>query len=204
MIRCITLTRRHSSKLVFCLLATAPLSCADWVSDYFANSISHGVSSFQAQNRGFYTAGGFSGRHRSRTEHPVSINLPKLDLGCGGVDLFLGGVSFLSPERLVKKLQGMIQMTPTIALDFAIKTWCKECSESMSKFAAMTDGLNAMNLNECAMSKRLVATVGQGDPNILGALWGEVTSDIKLSSWKTTGKWLVRSQGSASVNSVQG
>ena len=75
-----------------------------------------------------------------------------------------------------------MQTAPVVLADYALKTWCKECSETIGKITNITNALNSMQINECALSKRVVATVGQGDPNILGAMWGEMTAEMKLGN----------------------
>ena len=154
----------------------------DWVDSFFGQTRSmHGASSFQSQQRGFYSAGGFSGRHRSSTDYLMTVSLPKVKTGCGGVDAFYGGMTFLNPDYLVKKFNNMLQMLPAVAFDMALKEVAKELSESMGKLTAITDYLNNIQMNECAMAKRLVTTVRQGNPDILGEMWGEMTGDQQLN-----------------------
>ncbi len=174
----------------------------DWVDSFFSNTSSHGSSSLHTQQRGFYSAGGFSGRHRSETEYVMTLSLPKLETGCGGITAFLGGMSFLDADYLMKKLQGMIQAVPTVAFDMAMKEFCKECSETLGRLTALTDYLNNIQVNECAMAKRLVTTVSQGDANIAGALWGEMTSDQALNlgnnrNWYEVGRAIRQNQNEA-------
>ena len=152
----------------------------DWVSSFFSNSVGHGSASFKSQQRGFYTAGGFSGRMQVKTEHPLSMSLPKLKIGCGGLDLFNGGMTFLDAEYLMQKMEGMLQSAALVAFDMALKEMCKECSETLGKVESIIDYLNNIQMNECAMGKRLVATVKAGDPNILQNLWGEMTGEERM------------------------
>ncbi len=155
-------------------------SAANWAEDWFDNSVSTPSSSFDGQKRGFYNAPGFSGRVHVATDNPITVTTPKIEAGCGGIDMFLGGVSFLDEDYLVQKFQNIMQAAPAVAFDMALKTMCKECSETITKLEAAANWLNGLQMNECAMSKKLVATVSEGDPNVLKPMWGEMTSGVSL------------------------
>src|SRR5690606_32320187 len=103
-------------------LSSSPVVASKGVDDWFDNAVYDSPDSFSSQKRGYYTAGGFSARVKSTTEYPVTISMPKLSAGCGGIDAFLGGFSFLDADYIVEKLQGMIQAAPYVAFQMALKT----------------------------------------------------------------------------------
>ncbi|MFO1259340.1 MAG: conjugal transfer protein TraH [Gammaproteobacteria bacterium] len=167
------------------LVASISLFCcgaanADWVNNWFDHSKIDGASSYKNQQRGFYSAGGFSGRFNTATDHLLTISKPKLSSGCGGIDGFMGGISFLDEDYIVQKFQSMMQVAPAMAFDMVLKTMCKECSETLTKLDAAATWLNSLQLNECAMSKRMVVTASKADPNIMGEVWNEITSGVSL------------------------
>lgn len=128
------------------------------------NSFSHGRESFcryQNQQRGFYSAGGFSGRYRMTNDFLVTASPPRLEVGCGGIDLFGGGFTYLDPEYLVEKFERIIQAAPAFAFDLAMTQYCQVCKDSMNTLTAITDQLNSIQLNDCRMSKRLVQAVSE-------------------------------------------
>ncbi len=166
----------------FCgMLCVAPVIADSWVDSWLSQRTTTSPGYFEGQKRGYFTAGGLQARWRMSTDNPVSVSMPRIRAGCGGVDLFMGGVSFLDPEFLVDKFQRIIQAAPALAFDMAMKEMCKECSESMSKLEAATNWLNNLQLNDCAISKRIVATTKSDDPDILGAVWNEVTGGVSLN-----------------------
>lgn len=172
--------------MIFAICATSVLLCqppaakAGWVDDWFDNAVVTGSSSYENQQRGFYSAGGFSGRINTAVDYPITVALPKLNSGCGGVDLFLGGMSFLDEDYLVEKFQNIIQAAPALAFDIALKVMAKELSDSMSKLEGATNWLNNLQLDDCAISKKIVATVSEDDPDVLGSIWNEITSGVSL------------------------
>lgn len=171
---------RSCRTLLIMTLLVARAAQAGWVDDWFDNAVVTGRSSYENQQRGFYTAGGFSARVNVATDYPITVSLPRLDSGCGGVDLFLGGMSFLDEDYLVEKFQNIIQAAPALAFDIALKVMAKELSDSMSKLESATNWLNSLQLDDCAISKRVVATVAEDDPEILGSVWNEITSGVSL------------------------
>ncbi len=155
---------------------------AEWVDDWFSSATVNGPSSFNNQQRGFYDAGSFQARFNNNTDYLATIQLPKLKSGCGGIDGFLGGISFLDEDYLVAKMQGMIQAAPAVAFDIALQTMSKSMADTIGKLEAATTWLNNIQLNECAMSKRVVTALHEkDDPDILGEIYGEMTSDVSLS-----------------------
>src|SRR3546814_12020168 len=85
---------------------------SDWSSD---------VCSSDLQARGYVTAGGFSGRVDVHHDYLTSVTLPKVRAGCGGIDMFLGGMSFLDPDYLVQKLESILQAAPAVAFQYLLE-----------------------------------------------------------------------------------
>jgi conjugative transfer pilus assembly protein TraH len=173
----------RSLLIIFIALCSVHASGADWVDDWFDNAVSTGPSSFKNQKRGFYSLGGYQGRINTSVDHPVSVQLPKLSSGCGGVNLFYGGVSFMDEEFLVQKLENAMQAAPAIAFDMAIKTVTKEFSESLAKFEQIANQLNSLQLSDCAIAKSAVTTVVEGRYSDMGSdIWRTVTNEQSLGS----------------------
>lgn len=160
------------------------LNAADWVDDYFSNSVTTSPSSFENQKRGFYSLGSFQGRINTSTDPLFSVNLPKASGGCKGLDLFMGSFSMLDEEFLVQKLENAMQAAPAIAFDMALKTLTKEFSETLAKFEQITNMLNGIQVNDCAIAEGAVQAVlpvewgGQPMEQVLG----KATSQFKLDS----------------------
>ncbi len=126
---------------------------ATWLDNWYDNvmSSSSGVNYFEGQKRGYVTFGSFSLRMPTRTDYLFSIEKPHLKIGCGGIDAFMGGFSFLNPDYLVQKVQAMLQAAPFIAFDIALSTLCPTCSEILKKAEAIIDALNQIQISECGL-----------------------------------------------------
>ena len=89
------------------------------------------------------------------------MEVPRIKSGCGGIDVFMGGFSFMNTDYLVNKLQAILAGAPAVAFDLALKTLCEQCSNTIKNFEALADKLNSMQFDECAASKELVGDRGQ-------------------------------------------
>ncbi|WP_233981873.1 conjugal transfer protein TraH [Pectobacterium versatile] len=168
--------------LLFILLSSLsiPVSAANWADKWFDNAVYDTPSSFDSQKRGYYTMGGFSARNNTSTDYPITISPPRLNVGCGGIDAFLGGFSFLDPDYLVEKAQRAMQAAPYVAFDMALKTMCKECADTLGKIEQITNFLNGIQLNECALAKPIATAALTQNAEALKGLWTEMTGTKSL------------------------
>lgn len=132
---------------------------AGWVDDWLTQRTSTSAGYFEGQKRGYYSAGSFSTRWPNQNDYPVTVELPRLSGGCGGIDLFGGGVSFLQFEYLVDKMQRVLQSGGAVAFELALNTLCPECNNVINNIEAITNKLNSMQMDECGMAKKVVATL---------------------------------------------
>ena len=148
--------------LIGCGVVASPGAHAQsttWVNDWFDSSTTTSAGRYESQQRGYYTLGSFQGRWRMSNDYLVSAQPPKYQVGCGGIDLFGGGFSFLDPEYLVEKFERMIQAAPAFAFDLALQEFCKPCVATMQALEDITSQLNSMQINDCRLSKKLAAVI---------------------------------------------
>jgi conjugative transfer pilus assembly protein TraH len=149
-------------KMIFALSVSllCPFSVyAGWVDDWLQQSNTTQSGYFEGQQRGYYSAGSFSGRWKSTADYPVTLEMPKVKSGCGGIDVFMGGFSFMDSDYLVDKLQAILSNAAGVAFDLGLKTLCEQCSNTIKNFEALSDALNQMQIDECAAAKGLVGIV---------------------------------------------
>lgn len=169
--------------LFISVLLLIPLAgeAAPWVDDWIAQKSVTSPQYFDGQRRGYFSGGSLQARWRMTNDNPLTVMPPKIKAGCGGIDVFLGGLSFLDPDLLVQKFQGIVQAAPAVAFDMALKTMCKECSETMKAMERAASWLNNLQLNDCALTKRVVATVDSDDPDVTGAVLDEISGGVTLN-----------------------
>lgn len=183
--------------MFFSALSVQQVYAAGWVDDWMQQSTTTGAGYFEGQQRGYYSGGSFSGRWHSSADFPVTVEAPRVKSGCGGIDVFMGGFSFLDGNYLVNKLQAILANAPAVAFDLGLKTLCEQCSNTIKNFEAMADHLNQMQLDECGTSKELVGVVmdekGLRSSEEMKARLGTAIKENKLVSgvsdmWDKLGK----------------
>jgi conjugative transfer pilus assembly protein TraH len=135
---------------------------AAWIDDWIAQKTTTQADYFTGQKRGYGTLGSFSARWSSGNDYLVSVTPPKFKAGCGGIDVFMGGFSFLNADYLVQKLQNMMNAAPAVAFDLALNTLCSQCAKSLNTLEAITDRLNQLQLDDCKATKAVVYEVANG------------------------------------------
>jgi conjugative transfer pilus assembly protein TraH len=132
-----------------CIFSMGVVGEAGWLDNWYQQSISSSPTYLKGQQRGYFTLGSFNARVDTETLYPISISMPRLKVGCGGIDIFWGGFSFLNFEYLVQKLQNMIQAAPYIAFQIALKTISQKLGSTLEAAEQVINALNSMQFNEC-------------------------------------------------------
>lgn len=148
--------------LIFFFAVTVIPSSAGWVDDWLDQHTTASQGYFSGQQRGYYTFGSFSGRMSTGSVNPISIAPPRLSVGCGGIDAFLGSMSFVNFEYLVQKLQTIMQNAPVIAFEMALGVLSEQMKNTLNQVEEFLNSLNNIQINECQASKALVATLDRG------------------------------------------
>jgi len=144
---------------LICGLVLSNDAVAGWASDWFDQKISSGPGSYKSQKRGFYSGGSFTARRRMTNDYLVSVSLPRVKVGCGGIDLFGGAFSFLDSEYLVAKLQRVLQAAPALAFQIAMQEYCKPCVSGLEALESITNQINQMQMNDCQMARGLATSI---------------------------------------------
>ncbi len=147
----------------------SPANAQSWAESWFDNVTYTSPGSFEDQTRGYVTAGGMSGRVDVHNDYLMSVTLPKVKAGCGGIDMFLGGMSFLDPDYLVQKLESILQAAPAVAFQYLLETLDEKMGNIISKMEAATNYLNSIQVNDCRLANRMVQ-IAKGDENMSGII----------------------------------
>ncbi|MDH2132303.1 conjugal transfer protein TraH [Sphingobium yanoikuyae] len=147
----------------------APAQAQSWAEHWFDNVTYTSPGSFEDQTRGYVTAGGLSARVDVNSDYLMSLTLPKVKAGCGGIDMFLGGMSFLDPDYLVQKLESILQAAPAVAFQYLLETLDEKMGNIISKMEAATNYLNSIQVNDCRLANRMVQ-IARGDDNMSGVI----------------------------------
>ena len=142
--------------LVICFLQTR-VAWADWLDDWFEQYSASSPNYYETQKRGFITFGAFSARTGLGESLPLfTFEFPRIRGGCGGIDLFMGGFSFVNPEYLVQKLQNLIQAAPVVAFNLALKVLSASLSDEVKWVENVINLLNQLQFDECKFLQPLM------------------------------------------------
>lgn len=138
---------------------------ANWIDD---NIIDVGTDTgyYQTQTRGIYSLGSQTIKFREigGTINPIHVEPPRFNVGCGGIDIAMGGFSYLNPEFIIEKLKAISAAAPAFVYQMAISALCKDCQNIMNeleKFANMANGMNFDTCDAVQAAQKLGSTKGE-------------------------------------------
>ena len=141
------------------LMVTITTKCisSEWIDDWIQQKTVVSPQYFETQKRGYATLGNMSARWKMGVDHPITVTPPAFKSGCGGIDMFGGGLGFMDFDHLVKKLQKIMgPAAAAFAFDLALNTLCTPCANGIKSFEAIVDRLNQLQIDDCKSSKAAV------------------------------------------------
>ncbi|AOZ11211.1 conjugal transfer protein TraH [Cupriavidus malaysiensis] len=112
-----------------------------------------------------------------------SFDPPRVDAGCGGVDLYLGSFSFLGTDQFKQMVRQIVQAAPGYLIHLAITAVCNPCSNILTWLQNMAREMNSGQYNTCKLSKMMVGSAigasgladafGSNFSNEINLQWGE-------------------------------
>lgn len=121
------------------------------------NAISPGVHN--DQSAGYYSGGGLSVRNRARNSQLATLQLPNFKAGCGGIDMFTGGFSFVSSAELVNALKSIGSSAASYGFMLAMKTFAPSVQSVMAELQDMASKINQANINSCETAATMLGGV---------------------------------------------
>ena len=121
--------------------------------------------SYRDQAAGYYTGGGYVMRQNNGVIQPINISLPSFGVGCNGLDMYFGSLSFLQTDKLVQLGRQVVTGIPTYGFQLALKTMSPQIENLMAQYRKYIQDMNASMLNSCQLSQQIV-----------GGLWPKGTA----------------------------
>ncbi|MGX2956896.1 conjugal transfer protein TraH [Ursidibacter arcticus] len=125
-----------------------------------SNASSGGV--FKAQSAGHLVGGSFYGRVPVRNIQLISITMPEINAGCGGIDAYLGAFSFINTDQLKAMGKAILSNAVGYAFELALETTCPTCKSVKDYLQELATTVNNLNISTC-----------QAAQGIVGGLWGK-------------------------------
>jgi conjugative transfer pilus assembly protein TraH len=115
-----------------------------------------GADSYKLQSAGYYSMGGIYARTPTKSSNLAAIQMPSLKAGCGGINLYNGGFSYINADELTQTLKAIANNSSGFAMQLALETISPVIAEKVEEMQAWIQRINAMNINSCETAATLV------------------------------------------------
>lgn len=213
----------HSLLLAACLLlailpGTASADLQSRLNSYYSSlggaASVEPAAMYRGQSAGYFSAGGIRIRAPVGNYQIFSMQAPSLKYGCGGIDAFLGGFSFINKEQLVAMARQIGTTAVTTAFYLALDSMSPQLSQLMKRLQEWANKANQFNINSCEAGTRLGASIWRnmgGDKSDLckryhsgkGVLADEFTAKIACDTDGWDFSWLPGADPNDSGNAVK-
>jgi conjugative transfer pilus assembly protein TraH len=126
----------------------------DLNSMFMSNSTAAGT--MKTKDRVGIFAGSVSMRAPIKSVTIIAFDAPRLNAGCGGVDLFGGSFSFINSQQLVQIFRQVAANAAGLAFKAAIKAISPSLDALMTEFQALMQNLNNLAKNSCQMAHMII------------------------------------------------
>lgn len=111
---------------------------------------------YDGQRAGYYTGGSLFARNQVRNTQLAAVQMPSFRGGCGGIDLYTGGFSFVNSEELIDAMKNIANNATSYAFMLAIETVSPLIGEQMKNLQSIANTVNNANINSCEAAASLV------------------------------------------------
>ena len=136
-----------------------------------------GPGAYTAQGMNVVTGGNIFMRVPQKNVHPVSVALPSLKMGCGGIDLYAGSFSFISKSELVSMMKNIGSSAVSYAFKLALDSISPQINKTLTELQQTAQDLNGMNINSCEAGEAL-ARGANGDWQRTSQYFAKVTAPV--------------------------
>jgi conjugative transfer pilus assembly protein TraH len=125
-----------------------------------------GTSAYQGQEAGYYSGGSAYLRAQVKDAQLVHIDLPSYSAGCGGIDLYTGGFSFIKGHELSDFFHTVMSSnTIGYVAGLALQTYVPQLKAVTDQLVDWANKINSQNISSCELSQSLV---GGLMPKVMG------------------------------------
>lgn len=118
------------------------------------------AAAWQGQTAGYLTGGNLFVRMPVRNIQLISVTLPDIKSGCGGIDVYLGSFSFINSDQIKIMGKQILSNAAGYAFDLGLETICPQCKAVKDYLQKLASDTNNMNISTC-----------QAAQSIVGGLW---------------------------------
>lgn len=142
-----------------CLHADIKKDMEDFYNSFGVSSNVNSADVYQGQKAGYATGGSVSVRNPILRSNIATVNLPRIDAGCGGIDIYAGGLSFINSERLKENLKSIAASSGSYAFFLGVESFSPLIANQMKTLQGWSNTINGMSINSCETAAQLVGSV---------------------------------------------
>lgn len=160
---------------------------------------------YQDQTGGFYTGGSAFVRSKVNNADLVSLQLPHYRAGCGGIDLFTGGFSFINADAFMKLLRNIGSNAAGYAFNLALATVTPQIKSVLDDLSAKVQAVTNQSINSCEAAATLVGGVWPQSDAGSQLLCNAMSKDLGTASdWAQSRQQCGSEEKRAGINSKKG
>ncbi len=114
---------------------------------------------YQGQQAGYYSGGSLYSRNTVRNVQLVQVDLPSFRSGCGGIDIFAGGMSFVKNDQIVNMMRNIMNNSQAYAFKLTMAEVSPQLKNILSDVESIANKANQMNINSCETAESLVGGI---------------------------------------------
>lgn len=155
------------------------------------SSQSSGGGVYESQSRGYLVGGSVTARTPTKYMTPLTIQLPDIKAGCGGIDMFFGGFQFINAEEFKRFLQAAGTAAIGYAFHMALQAVCQSCDSVLRSLRQFADTINKFGMDSCTAGRAAVNLLDDAFQNALSRR-GKITDSSSTGDgfWSPVKGWL--------------
>jgi len=192
-------TRLTACALAVAITTTTMPARAGWMEDFYQSAGSAAnvtpAQAISTQSLLGYSGGGVTWRVPNRTFQPFQMSPPSIKAGCGGIDFYLGGFSFVNKDAFVQALRNFGQAAVGYFFMLALRSMAPEVAVTLEAINDIAQRVNQFGMGSCQAAKLAVNTVAgkwlddnKRDASSYARSVGEFVDDVDSVMGMTTAK----------------
>ncbi|MEC9364765.1 MAG: conjugal transfer protein TraH [Pseudomonadota bacterium] len=113
----------------------------------YANVTAPGV--YEGQSAGYFTGGGLYTRTPIRNYSLLNVQMPRFRAGCGGIDLYSGGFSFINADQFTEMLRNIGSNATSLAFMLALQVVSPQINGVLADIYDWAQKANNAQINSC-------------------------------------------------------
>lgn len=164
-----------------------------------------GPTAYQGQAAGYYSLGNVWTRFPQKTTNFANLQLPRVNAGCGGIDVFTGSFSFINAPEIVALLKATANNAVGFAFKLAIDTLCPECGKIMEEMRQAAQLMNNQSMSSCEAAQGIVGGVWPKSDAASKTICESIGNSTGLfSDWAAARQGCGSGDREATIESVRG